>query len=1131
MINHMPKRYAAFISYAHRYRDWVATLQANLEQCLREAGADPGEIFLDQTDLASGRSWVGQLQEGLSKSDHLILVATPEALASPRVENEWDAFIAARPDWARGHFHVVSLVDVPLPSFLDRIQRLNFVDHDDEQYRNGLQKLLAALLHRGPRELPELSTGLEIPAAPAGVLPTDLRRRLVAWLTPQVERKILRPTVADALGIQPAILEGHSMAAGAASAALVAATGDDNRTKAALRIVRSLCGAFEEEDAELLSELKKLTEELERVGRDGEGGLLSAWLAKACRDHSNLVPFYEHADLELLDRVYVQLELRPEERLLRGREDLELGFRINQLTISDLLTLECEDHGWVTQRWVVRGDPGAGKTTLLRHLAAKLASAPERRWIPIFESLPRLVRKPEWLLNRLEREMRKAGETVQGMAAALDREGREGRLLLLLDGLDEVPREEREDAEALLRQLSARWPETPLVVTSRPIGYRRPGSEFVELELMPFDDGQRQEFLVRWFGRRSQAADEDRAAEVMAVLRADRGLWDLSGNPLYLTLMALLFEEGKRPERNRATLYDQVFELLLEGRHRPGGQPIDAQKAVREVLRRLAFDMTADNRDTEPKAEIEGRLYQENYDRLRRPLERVRAWRRSLGPFLDDLSEKVGILGPHDGPSADWRYWHRTFREALAAEQLETDLRSGGEASILERAEAVAGDESRWAEPYALLVGRVKDPDRLVSSLVEANRALGLRAVATAQRLSDDTVRAVLNLTDNWKERIKVYEEIPELLDDPERTLALVDQLRRRTSNGNDLFFLDEAAVTVGRRWPESQRLVSELRRRFFDHLPPPPADLFERVETRDGEVDLWCEIPAGTFLMGSPEDEEGRDDDEGPQHEVRIASPFRMAAGPVTVAQYRAFDPGHRSFFEDRVPEKQLAFHPIDSVTWYQAVSFCRWLATRFSGARLPSEEEWEYVCRAGTKGPYWNGNTESSIKEAGWYAKNSKNRTHPVGEKLANPWGLYDVHGNVREWTATEWDPAQYKDREGKVYPLEPASSSADLAVGDPRIGRVVRGGSYFSAALWCRSAYRSHGDPGIEARFQGFRVLLPLTPDPSPTRSHPTGRGVGGEGSGVRYQYFASPPRALYTRAPTPAYPSPRSSTYHG
>ena len=105
----MPDRYAAFISYAHRYAPWVCALQANLEKCLAAAGR-AGEVFLDQTDLGSGRSWVTQLQAGIDRSEHFILVATPEALASPRVGDEWGSFLSTRRGWLeQGRLHLVSL--------------------------------------------------------------------------------------------------------------------------------------------------------------------------------------------------------------------------------------------------------------------------------------------------------------------------------------------------------------------------------------------------------------------------------------------------------------------------------------------------------------------------------------------------------------------------------------------------------------------------------------------------------------------------------------------------------------------------------------------------------------------------------------------------------------------------------------------------------------------------------------------------------------------------------------------------------------------------------------------------------------------------------------------------------------
>ncbi|MCP5120184.1 MAG: formylglycine-generating enzyme family protein, partial [bacterium] len=311
--------------------------------------------------------------------------------------------------------------------------------------------------------------------------------------------------------------------------------------------------------------------------------------------------------------------------------------------------------------------------------------------------------------------------------------------------------------------------------------------------------------------------------------------------------------------------------------------------------------------------------------------------------------------------------------------------------------------------------------------------------------------------------------------DEPERALALLDQLRKRTTNGNDLYFLDEAVAAVGERWKDFQQRAEQLRARLFDHIPPPPAELFQWVETaKDGRVSLWCEIPEGSFRMGSPKTEKGRDDDEGPQHAVQVPYSFHLAAVPVTNGQYAAFDSTHQPHPRKGVSDEELMLHPAVNVTWWAAVAFCRWLSTAEwnHGVRLPSEPEWEHACRAGTKSRYWSGDSEKDLKRVGWYNKNSKGRTHRVAEKPANNFGLYDVHGNVREWTSSYWTD-DYSGREAGVT-LDPSSGEPSSSPPPSAPGRVIRGGFYWLEARDARSAYRFHGVPGSGIGNRGFRVL---------------------------------------------------------
>jgi len=1079
--------YAAFLSYSHRDKAWAEVLQENLEANLLALGHEPARVFRDDTDLALGRSWVNGLQQGLDRAPVILLVVTPEAMASPRVEDEFGSRISGRRDWKVGRLQILHLVDCPLPPFLSQIQTVDFREHDEDSYRQGLRKLLGGLLGRlDCRDLPELASGLTIPDSPVRAIPPPLRARLVAWLEVRLASKLVRGAVAEALGLDRAFLEAHPSSECAASAALVQYMGGDDPVKALRRLVEALSEALGEDLPDEVAALEPLARELAEL-RAG-GGLERIWLNKVQREHGRLERYFQQVGSpDLLARVYVDMDVKveplgpsadaneDEERMRRGPRELR-----------ELLELAPSSAPWVTGRWTVLGDPGAGKTTLLRHLAATLSAEHNPPWIPVYESLPRWLREAQPLPQRLERRLRRAGHPAQGFSALCEQLAADGRLLILLDGLDEVPKEQRTEAEELLGDLAARWARTPIVVASRPIGYRPPAGGFTELRLLPLDRDRRRSLLRRWFGRRRSTVDPkaglDAAEQSLAIIEADRSLWELSGNPLYLTLMAMLLEEGTTPERNRTLLYDQIFELLMEGKHRREPEPMDAQEVTREVLRRLAHGMTKDGVEAEPVIRLEARLLEEDLDVQLGKLERHPRWRRSLRTFFEDLAERTGILGPHDSEEADWRYWHRTFREALTAERLEGLMAEGGREAVLAEASAITGqDAGRWAEPYALLTGRVDEPDQLVRDLAEANRALGLRALATARTLSPETVPEILGLTGSVRERSQVYAELPRLIPDSRTLLALIDRLRRDTHNGDDLFWLDWVARQVAMDDSQQRPEVEALLGRFYDHLPTPPTDSFTKVETIDGEVDLWCSVPMGEFMMGSPESEIGHDYREGPLHAVEVRSAFRLAAVPVTRAQYAAFDPDHRSNSgEDTGPG--LPEHPVDSITWHAAVAFCRWLSQALpatAGARLPTEGEWEYACRAGSETAYWSGKWEDDLARVGWYGGNSGGHTQRVGQKQANDWGLYDVHGNVFEWTLSRWTNSYTERRGGAIE--DPRSVSLDKWIsteGSVTRGRVKRGGSCVMRAPGARSASRVANFPEDPWSTLSFRVALPST-----------------------------------------------------
>ncbi len=224
------------------------------------------------------------------------------------------------------------------------------------------------------------------------------------------------------------------------------------------------------------------------------------------------------------------------------------------------------------------------------------------------------------------------------------------------------------------------------------------------------------------------------------------------------------------------------------------------------------------------------------------------------------------------------------------------------------------------------------------------------------------------------------------------------------------------------------------------------------------GQTDPACEfvlLPGGTFSMGSPSDEQERSSAEGPQHSVTV-EPFLVGRTEVTQAVWEGVMGRNPSAAKG--PRR-----PVEEVSWDDAVSFCS-----MTGLRLPSEAEWEYACRAGTRGRFAGGERDSDLGELAWYGNNSGAATHSVGTKRANAFGLFDVHGNVWEWCQDAW----HKDYQGAPKRGWPAWD------GDLRASkRVFRSGAWHDNLRFCRSAYRSRRAPSEHGSFLGFRPAKAL------------------------------------------------------
>jgi formylglycine-generating enzyme required for sulfatase activity len=210
--------------------------------------------------------------------------------------------------------------------------------------------------------------------------------------------------------------------------------------------------------------------------------------------------------------------------------------------------------------------------------------------------------------------------------------------------------------------------------------------------------------------------------------------------------------------------------------------------------------------------------------------------------------------------------------------------------------------------------------------------------------------------------------------------------------------------------------------------------------------------ISAGSFMMGST----NGGDNEKPVHQVTISQAFYMGKYEVTQGQWQSVMGSNPSNFKDCGGNC-----PVEKVSWDDAQNFVNKLNESNDGFRyrLPTEAEWEYACRAGTTGDY-----AGNLSEMAWYSENSGSKTHAVGGKQPNAWGLADMHGNVWEWC---------QDWYHETYYGAPTDGSAWLSGGEQKY-RVLRGGSSYNNASVLRSAYRSYYTPDFRDSFSGFRVV---------------------------------------------------------
>lgn len=503
---------------------------------------------------------------------------------------------------------------------------------------------------------------------------------------------------------------------------------------------------FEEEAFERLTEFRsRLASIATPPARRGTVDPLTAYRDYLRRHHACLAPLFAGKGPGALDDVFVELELAAD--LGREKGPLEASTRPERgerLSLRALMECTTTDNG-AAGRWVVLGEPGAGKSTLARHLVWELAA--EEGPIPIYLSLPQYARDREHPFRVADRLVA-AGRRMQEGAledALVERARQPGGIWIFLDGLDEVSSEHRERLRSQLTALLDGLEHGVICVLSRPIGFESPGASFRQARVSPLAPETQRRLLERWIGA-------ERALKVWERIQDRPALEKLTSTPLLLALYASLAREALAKDAvdlppSRTGLYAQTITNFLrrgfgfeDDRHGVR-DPVAAQRALEE----LSLVLQSGDAAAWAKEELDESLWQarKEDDELK---DRLSGW-PSHDAFLDDVAKNSGILGPHDGSNAPWRFFHRQFREFLAAGA----LKRRGETHLLELVSRL--DQSalgHWGETLGLACGLVEKPLELLGKLRDLNAPLALRALPEVDRLDADEAMDFLVTTPRW---------------------------------------------------------------------------------------------------------------------------------------------------------------------------------------------------------------------------------------------------------------------------------------------------------------------------------------------------------------------------------------------
>lgn len=740
-------------------------------------------------------------------------------------------------------------------------------------------------------------------------------------------------------------------------------------------------------------------------------------------------------------------------------------------------------------RLVLLGDPGSGKSTFIRYLAWSLAQHQIKSGgayalinndhslnkIPIILPLRILATNiakhgtsDETVFNTLSTEILAyyPHRLDDFLSTALSR----GSIILLFDGLDEVPLEAGKDyvdrftVLRAVHNFSKRYAACSYVITLRTRAFEGVFADelgwHVET-IAPFTMGQIRHFAYAWYKEMAgkKQIEEDRAQTLANIIITNlrhpsrKQLREMASNPLLLTLIALnLYNKGDLP-RDRPQLYERILDLLLgqwdqvRDNYSLGyviGKPEWDSSYIMPLLDQLSYLAHTEAQSEDGRGRLKrGEVYAALIDFFRK------AQLSNPGDtalrFLDYVDQRSGLLQPDTTDT--YVFAHLTFQEYCAGRKIA--LHSNDPVGLFMRHR----HDDRWREPILLGVGRSTPlvVDRLLMDLVDQEEAGVTKPLTTWYR--DLILAAEIGSDRDW-DYLRT------------RPTIRVDRLQRQLRKG---------LVSLLENYSQPLSIRERIRAAFLlgvlgdPRFPISLEDWHKAIsQARDNDVTGYlCRVSAGSYTIGSPPNQQNTNKAEQPEHIVHYEQPFWIARYPITNSQWKKWVDagGHSSAFAND-PDLNGSNQPLVGVSWNEANAFCSWISHELGiKVRLPTEAEWEAAARGPRGFQYpWG---DEWIKDRAATSEDRADRDwlwsvpvgcYPTGQATC---GAYDMAGNVWEWTADEW----------RSYPGAPRTFMEK--------GRwVLRGGAYSDNMdkVKCMTRYRLRHSGGMVGGW-GFRVIVEL------------------------------------------------------